>query len=154
MSDNNVGTGNYAVFASQSTSVHLRLIYPTSTKTSPINNDLYTTSKKIRRNRTIFSSSQLSILEESFADAHYPNTRERAELAEKIGVPDDRIQVWFQNRRAKWRRKEKRWGKATMMAEYGLYGAMVRYSLPLPESINTDHSEKVSWLMEMHKKSQ
>uniref|UniRef100_A0A915L2S1 Homeobox domain-containing protein n=1 Tax=Romanomermis culicivorax TaxID=13658 RepID=A0A915L2S1_ROMCU len=57
-----------------------------------------------RRNRTCFLPEQLEILEKSFQECRYPESAARERLAHQTQLSDNKIQVWFSNRRARWRK--------------------------------------------------
>ncbi|GAB1290759.1 Homeobox protein NOBOX [Apodemus speciosus] len=60
-----------------------------------------------KKTRTLYRADQLEELERIFQEDHYPDSDKRHEIAQMVGVTPQRIMVWFQNRRAKWRKVEK-----------------------------------------------
>ncbi|XP_041946003.1 homeobox expressed in ES cells 1 isoform X1 [Alosa sapidissima] len=60
-----------------------------------------------RRPRTAFTRLQIEILESIFQVNYYPGIDVREELAKQLHLDEDRIQIWFQNRRAKLKRSHR-----------------------------------------------
>ncbi|XP_046691459.1 homeobox protein NOBOX-like [Silurus meridionalis] len=106
-------TRRYTRFTSRS--MPLKSVHPeTSSQALPcVTNTYLLAPAPKKKTRTSYSTDQLEELERMFQDDHYPDAEKRKEIAISVGVTPQRVMVWFQNRRAKWRKTSKTATKKT-----------------------------------------
>ena len=79
-------------------------------------------SPKDKRPRTAFNSDQLGRLKREFEENRYLNEERRKNLSEELGLNENQIKIWFQNKRAKIKKTTGSKGElAQMLAAQGLY---------------------------------
>lgn len=65
----------------------------------------YNPTEQRKRPRTAFSQDQVRSLETEFSRNKYLTVGRRVELSKDLGLTENQIKIWFQNRRTKWKRE-------------------------------------------------
>ena len=73
---------------------------------------------RIRRKRTHFTVTQLQKLEQCFLRNRYPDMAMREDIAQWCALTESRVRIWFKNRRAKWRKKERHLERPEMFPDF------------------------------------
>ncbi|XP_070558103.1 ALX homeobox protein 1-like [Ptychodera flava] len=101
--------------------------------------------KKKRRARTTYTTTQLDALEQLFHQEQYPDLVVREEIAKTLDLDEERVQIWFQNRRAKYKRTQKE-GRVLWMRSH-LFGVGLHPNYPQGSMFASTPSSKLPLMM-------
>ena len=89
-----------------------------------------TTTTTTRRKRTAFTNDQLIELEAEFQQKKYLSLLERSQIAQTLNLSEIQVKIWWQNRRAKWKRI-----KAGQLRQFSTHCETNKILCPIPVHI-------------------
>ncbi|XP_055321572.1 homeobox protein unplugged-like [Sitodiplosis mosellana] len=91
---------------------------------------------KSRRRRTAFTSEQLLELEREFHAKKYLSLTERSQIATSLKLSEVQVKIWFQNRRAKWKRVKAGLTSHGISRSSGNNSGSTKIVVPIPVHVN------------------
>lgn len=85
--------------------LHIKNSPPQIKQKPPPNNNNIRIHHTTKRKRMKWSKTQTEELERFFNRCHYPQSQQRTAIAQHYGTHPRSVQVWFQNRRAKYKQQ-------------------------------------------------
>ncbi|WFC99568.1 hypothetical protein MYAM1_002313 [Malassezia yamatoensis] len=98
------------------------------------NNDETTATNFSKRARTLLTAEQSRVLHEVLQQTSFPSTQMREAVAAKLGLSPRKVQVFFQNKRQKQRKKT----PATVVTSHPLAAPVYKVGGPQPKVDETD----------------